>query len=109
MRGEKGYLAGLCCYRVLDVVNQGRTAVADRLIALDLIDPTPVADALIRGLDKEANRLDCDTLHVTLFRSKAGREPPWLVSVLSRRGYERAARAMSKTLRPQPRKTHERA
>jgi hypothetical protein len=108
-KDEQGYLAGLCCYRVLDVVDQGRTAVADRVIALGLIDPIPVADALIQGIEKEAEQLDCDTLQVTLFRSKAGREPPWLVSVLSGRGYERAASAMSKILRPQPEKTHERA
>ena len=66
VRGETGYFCGLVIYRVERDLVHGAVLAADHFIALDLLDPAPVAEALIQELEKLADRFGCGAIHTHL-------------------------------------------
>ena len=58
-RVNQPYPCGLFCYRRDNDVEHGAVLTADHIIALDILDPRPVLDALLGELDAMAARLGC--------------------------------------------------
>ena len=58
-QAEGGYLTGLCVYHQIDSIALGRSLLAESFVALDLIDPAVVIDALADALKMTAARQGC--------------------------------------------------
>lgn len=61
-----GYLRGLFVYRVQPALRYRRLLDVEHIIALDIIDEGPVADALIHSLETLTAELGCDAVRTTL-------------------------------------------
>lgn len=62
----RGYLQGLCVYRVEPDLRHGRRMTIEHFVALDLIDSTIVAEAIVAALRAEAVRAGCGILETHL-------------------------------------------
>ena len=51
--------SGLVCYRKQQDLSLGAVLVADHFVAVDLLDPGPIVEALAAALDNLAVRLEC--------------------------------------------------
>lgn len=58
-REGRPFPGGLFCYRVDSTLGQGRVLIAEYFVAIDLLDPKAVLDALVAELDALGRRLDC--------------------------------------------------
>jgi hypothetical protein len=82
VRNGRGYLCGLCTYRV-EHDDKLRRLVVQHLIALDILNESLIADALVRGVEKAAAGLGCAAIHALV---NAADEP--LLERLTLRGHE---------------------
>jgi hypothetical protein len=83
-RTGRDFPCGLFCYRVDQDLERGRVLVAEHFVAVDLLDPAAVLEALVAELDALAQRLDCAAIrsvvhggkdHVSGGLSAAGHAP----------------------------------
>jgi hypothetical protein len=58
-REGRPFPCGLFCYRVGNILGQGRVLIAEYFVAIDLLDPKGVLDALVAELDALGQRLGC--------------------------------------------------
>jgi len=66
IQNRSGVIQGLCSYRFEASLRHGRVCVAEDLVALDLMDDTCVADALLRALEDLARRGGATALRLNL-------------------------------------------
>jgi hypothetical protein len=66
IQNRSGVIQGLCSYRFETSLRHGRVCVAEDLVALDLMDDTCVADALLRALEDLARRGGAAALRLNL-------------------------------------------
>ncbi len=66
LRGEGGYLCGLCIYRCEDDLRHGRILRATHFLAMDVVDSVHVAAALLDCLDSVAAQQGCQAIHTLL-------------------------------------------
>lgn len=83
-RQGRSFPCGLFCYRVDNDLMQGKVLVAEHFVAVDLLDPQAVLNALVEELDALAARLGCKAVrsvvhggndHVHSGLAAAGHEP----------------------------------
>jgi hypothetical protein len=58
-RDGRSFPSGLFCYRVDNDLEHGRMLIAEHFVAVDLLDPSAVLDALVKELDALGKRLGC--------------------------------------------------
>ncbi len=58
-RDGRSFPCGLFCYRVDKTLGQGKVLIAEYFVAVDLLDPKGVLDALVAELDALGQRLGC--------------------------------------------------
>jgi hypothetical protein len=58
-RAGQRFPSGLCCWRCDPDLAHGQILTAEHVIALDILDPAPVLDALLKELERVAARLHC--------------------------------------------------
>jgi len=63
-RDARGRLCGLLTYRIVPTGEDKPSLEVERLTAFDLVDPRPVADALVAHAIREAKLQDCDSLRL---------------------------------------------
>lgn len=61
-REGRTFPCGLFCYRVDKTLGQGRVLVAEHFVAVDLLDPKAVLEALVAELDALGKRLGCNAV-----------------------------------------------
>lgn len=61
-RVGRPYPCGLFCYRVENDLERGRVLTADHFVAVDLLDPAAVLDALVAELEALGARLGCSAV-----------------------------------------------
>ena len=66
IQNRSGVIQGLCSYRFEASLRHGRVCVAEDVVALDLMDDTCVADALLRALEDLARRGGATALRLNL-------------------------------------------
>ena len=66
IQNRSGVIQGLCSYRFETSLRHGKVCVAEDLVALDLMDDTCVADALLRALEDLARRGGAAALRLNL-------------------------------------------
>ena len=64
---------GLCCWRRDVDLEAGQVLTAEHIIAMDLLDPAAVIDALAVGLEHLARRLGCSSVRSVLHTRMRGR------------------------------------
>jgi hypothetical protein len=71
-REGRSFPCGLFCYRVDEDLSLGRILVADHFVAIDLLDPGAVLDALVEELDGLARRLECKAVRSLVHGGTSG-------------------------------------
>ena len=66
IQNRSGVIQGLCSYQFEASLRHGRVCVAEDVVALDLMDDTCVADALLRALEDLARRGGAAALRLNL-------------------------------------------
>jgi hypothetical protein len=61
-RAARSFPCGLFCYRVDNDLEHGRVLIAEHFVAVDLLEPDAVLDALVRELEALAKRLGCTAI-----------------------------------------------
>jgi hypothetical protein len=61
-RAGRDYPCGLFCYRVDNDLEHGRVLIAEHFVAVDLLDPAGVLDALVAELEALGKRLGCTAI-----------------------------------------------
>ncbi|MGA3400854.1 MAG: hypothetical protein ABSC95_16675 [Acetobacteraceae bacterium] len=61
-REGRPFPCGLFCYRVDKTLGQGRVLIAEYFVAVDLLDPKGVLEALVAELDALGQRLGCNAV-----------------------------------------------
>jgi len=61
-REGRTFPCGLFCYRVDRTLGQGRTLIAEYFVAVDLLNPKGVLEALVTELDALGRRLGCNAV-----------------------------------------------
>jgi hypothetical protein len=74
--------SGLFCFRCSRELSPGNVITADYFVALDILDPAPLTDAMITALEKLASELHCDAIR-SVVRGPGGA----LRETLLRRGH----------------------
>ncbi len=62
-REGRTFPCGLFCYRVGKPLGQGKVLIAEYFVAVDLLDPKGVLEALVAELDALGQRLGCGAVH----------------------------------------------
>ncbi len=78
--GEGGHACGLAIYRVLLDLRHGRVLSADHVIVLDIVDPRPVAMALVNALEGLSEALGCAALRTGFDTSQRSLRTLWQAS-----------------------------
>ncbi len=92
-RVGRTFPCGLFCYRVEQDLERGRVLTADHFVAVDLLDPSAVLDALVHELEALGARLGCAAIRGVVH----GRQPA-LVGGLSAAGHALEASLFGRTL-----------
>jgi len=102
-REGRPFPCGLFCYRVDATLGQGRVLIAEYFVAIDLLDPKGVLDALVAELDDLGQRLACNAV-----RSLVHGGEPALAVGLAAAGHEPEGSLLLKALatRAAPRRRH---
>ena len=96
----RGYLQGLCIYRIEPDLEHGASLSIEHFVALDLIDSAHVADELVRALEQEGRRHGCRAMktHLPQDLGDASAGARQLFRILRRHGEESAARHLLATI-----------
>ena len=70
-RAPRPMPCGLFIWRRDDDLEHGAVLVAEHLVAIDLLDPKPVMDALVRELEALAKRLGCGGVRTMMIQPDA--------------------------------------
>jgi hypothetical protein len=102
-REGRPFPCGLFCYRVDATLGQGKVLIAEYFVAVDLLDPKGVLEALVGELDALGHRLDCNAV-----RSVVHGGEPEVAGGLTAAGHAPEASLLLKALAdrrvlPQPR------
>lgn len=92
-REGRPFPCGLFCYRVDATLGQGRVLIAEYFVAVDLLDPKGVLDALVAELDALGRRLACNAV-----RSVVHGGEPVLAGGLAAAGHAPEASLLLKAL-----------
>jgi hypothetical protein len=92
-RRRQPFPCGLCCWKNGRDLDHGQVLTAEHVIAVDILDPASLVDALLRELEVIAARLGCRAL-----RSVVRPNSPVLSTRLLAGGHEPAARLFQKGL-----------
>lgn len=95
-RTGRSFPCGLFCYRVEQDLERGRTLTADHFVAVDLLEPAAVLDALVHELDALAARLRCTAVRGIVHGRQAA-----LAGELSAAGHALEASLFGRSLAPQ--------
>lgn len=94
-RRTRAFPCGLFCYRVEQDLERGRVLVAEHFVALDLLDPQAVLQALVTELEALGNRLGC-----TAVRSLVHQPEKQVAGGLSAAGHSPDGEVLVKDLHP---------
>jgi hypothetical protein len=61
-REGRAFPCGLFCYRVDKALGRGKVLIAEYFVAVDLLDPQGVLEALVAELDELGQRLGCSAV-----------------------------------------------
>ena len=92
-REARVFPCGLFCYRVEEDLERGRVLVAEHFVALDLLEPQAVLNALVAELEALGTRLGC-----TAVRSLVHRPEQQIAGGLSAAGHARDGELLVKDL-----------
>ena len=92
-REGRPFPCGLFCYRVDTILGQGRVLIAEYFVAVDLLDPKGVLNALVAELDALGRRLGCNAV-----RSVVHGGEPELAGGLAAAGHAPEASLLLKAL-----------
>lgn len=96
----RGYLQGLCVYRIEPDLEHSASLSIEHFVALDLIDSALVADELVRALELEGRRHGCRVMktHLPQDLGDASAGARQLFRILRRHGEESSARHLLATI-----------
>lgn len=64
VENERGYIQGICAYRLQRDVRHGAVLTVEHLSTIDLIDTKAVADTLLAALESLAREAGCRIIHL---------------------------------------------
>ncbi len=64
VENDRGYIQGICAYRLQRDVRDGAVLTVEHLSTIDLIDTKAVADALLAALESLAREAGCQMIHL---------------------------------------------
>jgi len=67
-RVSQRFPSGMFCYRCQDDLARGRVVIADYFLAVDILDPRPVARAMAAALEQLGRRLHCNAVRSVVHR-----------------------------------------
>ncbi len=95
-RVGRPFPCGLFCYRVEQDLERGKVLTADHFVAVDLLDPAAVLDALVHELETLGARLGCSAVRGIVHGRQAA-----LAGELSAAGHALEASLFGRSLAPQ--------
>lgn len=94
-RVGRTFPCGLFCFRVEQDLRHGRVLTADHFVAVDLLDPASVLDALVRELEALGARLGCSAIRGVVHGRQAA-----LAGELAAAGHALEASLFGRSLSP---------
>ncbi len=95
---RRGYIAGLCSYRLVPDLVHGRLLDTGHFLAFDLLERQPVAESLAAALEALARERGCHAVHTRLPHRNAGPDPDGLSGLLAARGHRIESLGLCKRL-----------
>lgn len=92
-RGARPLPCGLFCWRREQDPERGDIIVAEHFVAMDILDPRPVQDALLRELERMGRESGCVTVRSIVHNGTADVTAPFLAA-----GHRTAGALLSKDL-----------
>lgn len=83
---QRGILAGLASYQVQSIIDASGVLQVTDFFAFDLFRREEIAQALVKALENEAYRHECQQVHFTLKGGLSPRTPDWLAEFLMGQG-----------------------
>lgn len=105
VRNEQDYIVGIGAYILAQDLLHGPILFADHFCALDIMDKSSVARALLRGMERLAEQKGCSAIHTTLTQAAALERGDWMSNVLHERGHCVKGLQMCKLIPAAPRAT----
>lgn len=96
---EADYIVGLFTWHLRPFVGKGRTLVVDHLIAVGLIRPVPILQALLADMEALRRRQICRHIHCSIpaiVEGTESRDPAVLVECMERAGFKQASMGLVK-------------
>lgn len=88
VENDRGYIQGLCTYRLQHDMRLGTILTVDDLVALDLVDDGAIAGVLIDALEARARAFGCSAIRLHVAEdSQARPNSPMLYEFLKRTGH----------------------
>jgi GNAT superfamily N-acetyltransferase len=88
VENERGYIQGLCTYRLQHDMRHGTILAVDDLVVLDLVDNGAVAAALVDALEAWARAVGCSAIRLHVAEDAEARpNSPVLYEFLKRNGH----------------------
>lgn len=95
---ERGYILGLCRYRIERGPAQRRTLIADHVIVHDLLDRNEPAAALVNAVEALAQELGCASVSIDVPQIGMATVESPLVGLLCNFGYQQKTYQMYKPM-----------
>jgi hypothetical protein len=88
VENERGYIQGLCTYRLQHDMRHGTILTVDDLVVLDLVDDGVVVAALVDALEARARAFGCSAIRLHVAENTQARpNSPVLYEFLKRTGH----------------------
>jgi hypothetical protein len=88
VENERGYIQGLCTYRLHHDMRHGTILAVDDLVALDLVNDGAVVAALVDALEARARAVGCSAIRLHVAEDAEARpNSPVLYEFLKRNGH----------------------
>lgn len=87
VRNEQSYIVGLGAYMTVYDLQHGPILFADHLCAMDIVDQSSVARALLRAMERIAEQQGCYAIHTALPQSDVREAHGWITNIFHERGH----------------------
>ena len=88
VENDRGYIQGLCTYRLQHDMRHGTILTVDDLVALDLVDDGQIVSTLVDALEARARAFGCSAIRLHVAEDAQARpNSPVLYELLKRTGH----------------------
>lgn len=95
---EAGYMCGLFAYEIFEDLRLNRTLAIRHVVAVSLVQPEAIAQALLEAAESLAHLNGCAALTALFDEEFGGTSPDWFAAQLAGNGFRRNAILSAKTI-----------